>query len=203
MEMIDFDLELAKKITSGEIKGEVLYCSETLTNPQDARIVCFDYKFSENETRGIVLSTSVRGLDSFDSFNLTSGSIVNIGGVAKLMLKVPVRYTLKRGDFISNRSSISILDSIRPDDLVFATVIYKPASHTVHTSDGYCLRDGKLCKKKKHFNPFQKVIVYADCWRGDFFSHTEGDNYITTSTRRVKEDKIKPYEGNEHLLGTK
>lgn len=70
--------------------------------------------------------------------------------------------------------------------------------------NGYYLgKDNEICEKKKSFDPFEKVIVYAGVWRGDFFSHIEGDYYITTSTRRLKEDEIKPYKGNEYLIGTK
>ena len=60
-------------------------------------------------------------------------------------------------------------------------------------------------KKEHQFKPFEKVLVrdtYEDAWRASFFSHIKENDgrYVTTC---VTWKFCIPYEGNEHLLGTK
>lgn len=63
----------------------------------------------------------------------------------------------------------------------------------------------KAYKAKPHkFKPFDKVLVrdYDDCtWECDFFGHIKEDNIYGCVSGSWKQ--CIPYEGNEHLLGTK
>lgn len=142
MEIIDFDLELAKKITNGEIKGKVLYCSRVLTNPLNARIVCFDCKLREDETRGIVLSTSVSGLDTFNYFNLTSGRIGGVGYVSKLMLEVPDIYSYKKGDILVSEGEPFIFDRYDSEkDEVYSLAGLMLGGTFKEKSDNWCFTE--------------------------------------------------------------
>ena len=55
------------------------------------------------------------------------------------------------------------------------------------------------------FKPFEKVLVRdiaaGDGWRASFFSHYHGGRPVGINGWMY--DFIIPYEGNEHLLGTK
>ena len=60
-------------------------------------------------------------------------------------------------------------------------------------------------KPKHQFKQFEKVLVrdgYDEVWKCDFFSHIDVDgNYSCVGVDYWKQ--CIPYEGNEHLLGTK
>lgn len=192
MKIIDFDLELAKKITNGEIKGKVLYCSRVLTNPLNARIVCFDCKLREDETRGIVLSTSVSGLDTFNYFNLTSGRIGGVGYVSKLMLEVPDIYSYKKGDILAAEVGPFIFDRYDSEkDEVYSLAGLRIDGSFIGKSDNWCFTErirGKANQAQidrlmkameengyrwdaknlelvevKEFKPFDRVIGVISC----------------------------------------
>lgn len=135
-EIIDFDLELAKKITRGEIEGEVLYRSKATHNQLKARIVCFDVKKISRYV-GMALVTGNVGTEFPVEFALIPGYTGIIDDETKLMLKVPILYNLKKGDFISNGHRVGILNSIE-DDLVFVIATYKLDTHTVYTFECLC-----------------------------------------------------------------
>lgn len=229
-EIIDFDLELAKKITSGEVEGEVLYCSKS-QSPLKARIVNFDFKYSEYIYRGIALVTTLGGSEYMTTFSLGTGHDGVIDDETKLKLKVPIQYALKKGDFISNGDSVSILNLIE-DDLVFVIATYKFNTHTVCMSECLCGVDAirratqeekdmllqaleengyrwdaeKLelieLEKKHQFKPFDRVIGAVSC----------GVPIYSADLFSHMEDDgayaciggtygvIYPFEGNEHLL---
>jgi hypothetical protein len=62
-------------------------------------------------------------------------------------------------------------------------------------------------KPKPEFKPFQKVLVRDDDyeqWRAGFFSHMHHDNsFVAAGAIKLSWGQCIPYEGNEHLLGTK
>ena len=57
---------------------------------------------------------------------------------------------------------------------------------------------------KHSFKPFDRVLVMdvsaGDGWRASFFSHCRHGHYVTINGWEF--DRMIPYEGNEHLLGT-
>lgn len=232
-EIIDFDLELAKKITSGEIKGEVLYCSKTRPSPIKARIICFDIKYGEHIYRGIALITAPNGSEYIRTFSLDSGCIELIENGAKLKLKVPTQYTLKPGDFISDEYSIGIFNRVE-DDLVSTVVIYKPVSHAVRVSEYLCgvnnvkratpeerdlllqgLKENgydwdaeklELVKIEEHkFKPFDRVIGVISC--GVPIYQADLFSHMEDDGAYAciggTYEKVYPFEGNEHLLKKK
>lgn len=57
----------------------------------------------------------------------------------------------------------------------------------------------------KNFKPFEKVLVKdTGEWNCAFYSHWSEENnaHFITALVDYKDDKILPFEGNEHLLGT-
>lgn len=65
--------------------------------------------------------------------------------------------------------------------------------------------------KHKHFEPFQKVLVAADCddgiakktWSADLYGHYDSEKKIhyCVGYSEFTDDEIIPYEGNEEKLG--
>lgn len=57
---------------------------------------------------------------------------------------------------------------------------------------------------KYDFKPFQKVLVMdvsaGDGWRASIFSHCRHGHFVTINGWEF--DRMIPFEGNEHLLGT-
>lgn len=60
--------------------------------------------------------------------------------------------------------------------------------------------------KHKEFKPYDKVLVKEmnDYWTCDFYSHynSEFGSHETLIIKRVEDENIIPFEGNEHLAGT-
>lgn len=61
--------------------------------------------------------------------------------------------------------------------------------------------------KHKQFNAFDKVLVKAfnGKWKCSFYSHWDEDfgKHITTANVSYHDYETLPYEGNEHLVGTR
>lgn len=219
---VKYNEELAKAVLKGEVRGEFYHKpDDTLVYPklityQGKDLVCFAASCPNSDGVGestVFTTISPRTEDamSIRLFDFVVGNIIAckvdngtgtlVGVLADIHLNeavVSCWANLETGTLHTDNSKLCTLgECLTPSSLMTGRFL------NILNDNGYYLRDNKPCKKVKHFDSFQKVIVYAGCWRGDFFSHTDGDYYITTSTRRLKENDIKPYEGNEHLIGTK
>lgn len=71
--------------------------------------------------------------------------------------------------------------------------------------DVECVPNDREDEPRQHFNPYDKVLVcdYNDlCWSCGLFSHLDDSgNYICIDG--IFDQQCIPYEGNEHLVGTK
>lgn len=89
---IPFDLELAKKITSGEVEGSVkVRCGKSV------RIVCFDRKFA----KPIIALINTNGVEGFMAYDIT-GKADDRGekDVYDLRLVVPEYFSFEHGDVV-------------------------------------------------------------------------------------------------------
>ena len=92
MIQVPFDIELAKKITSGDIPGKVV-----TRDGKNARIVCFDKKNPDYPIVGLVIRENIEVLASFTSEGIYSKGC---SGKNDLMLEIPEYFTYKDGDII-------------------------------------------------------------------------------------------------------
>lgn len=103
---VPFDVEMAKKITNGEVKGKII-----TRDGRCARIVCWDMK---NKTFPIV--ALVEGSDKVEessSFTINGMFNSEIKGLSDLMLEIPEYMAFKDGDILTyhkneNRGSIFV-----------------------------------------------------------------------------------------------
>ncbi len=62
-------------------------------------------------------------------------------------------------------------------------------------------------KKQEHqFKPFERVLARdndAEVWQAAFFSHYRAGSFYSYKTTNRGFNQCIPYEGNEHLLGTR
>lgn len=220
---VKYNKELASELINGKVKGAFYRRTEDgeeqvfpeLITYKDEDLICLKrtHKNPFGETMSI-FKTLTEGIEdtitielsdfkvgSLVAVDIEDGTLVGVlSEIRGTVIQTSCFSGLEKNDILqtSEHPFCEILDSRRPSHSemhIFLDVVDK---------NGFYLGKGnQLCKKEKSFEPFEKVIVYAGVWRGDFFSHIEGDYYITTSTRRLKEDEIKSYKGNEHLIGTK
>lgn len=94
---VPFEVELAKKITSGEIGGRIV-----TRNGESARIVCFDRK---DEFRPIIALVNSGDIEVHYAFCL-NGKFVNdeVLDTHDLMLEIPEYMTFKDGDILYART---------------------------------------------------------------------------------------------------
>lgn len=219
---VKYNKELAKAVLKGEIRGEFYHKPDnTLVYPklityQGKDLVCFAISCPNSNRVGeftsfTTISPQTEEAMSIRLFDFEVGDIVacKVDNGAGTLVGVLTDIHLNEA-VVSCWANLET-GTLHIDDGKFCTLgecLIPSAPMTggflnILDKNGYYLKDGKPCKKVKHFEPFEKVIIYTGVWRGDFFSHIEGDYYITTSTRRLKKDEIKPYKGNEYLIGTK
>ena len=92
MIQVPFDIELAKKITSGDILGKVV-----TRDGKNTRIVCFDKKNPDYPIVGLVIRENIEVSASFTSEGIYSKGC---SGKNDLMLEIPEYLTYKDGDII-------------------------------------------------------------------------------------------------------
>lgn len=93
MIQVPFDIELAKKITSGDILGKVV-----TRDGKNTRIVCFDKKNPDYPIVGLVIRENIEVSASFTSEGIYSKGC---SGKNDLMLEIPEYMTFKDGDVIA------------------------------------------------------------------------------------------------------
>lgn len=92
MIQVPFDIELAKKITSGDILGKVV-----TRDGKNTRIVCFDKKNPDYPIVGLVIRENIEVSASFTLEGIYSKGC---SGKNDLMLEIPEYLTYKEGDII-------------------------------------------------------------------------------------------------------
>lgn len=104
MAKVPFDIELAKKITNGEVNGRIV-----TRNGKNVRIVCFDRKSESNRYPILALIESNKGETSYE-FN--SKGYTNFNGLETnfdLFLEIPEYKTFKEGDLIAYENGDLVL----------------------------------------------------------------------------------------------
>lgn len=192
MKIIDFDLELAKKITSGEIEGEVVYDRKDLPNYRNARIISFDFKRSSETYEGIALITTLDDIEYVAIFDLDPKHAGRVDGDTKLKLRVPDIYSYKKGDILVTDGGPFIFDRYDSEkDEVYSLAGLRIDGSFIGESDNWCFTErikGKACPAEKdrlmkameengykwdaeklelveakEFKPFDRVIGVISC----------------------------------------
>lgn len=226
---IQFDVELAKKITNGEVEGKVV-----TRDGKSVRIVCFDAK----QDNPIVALISLFDIESVNSY--AKDGIIFEGGTHPndLMLEVPEYMTFKDGDIVAfggNDDHVGIFKSFNLKEKTFSSyatltskslVFYEPAwrltnihiateeqrQRIVNALKSSEVPKAKECLKKLgieekpkcEFKPFDRVLVMDleyGVWCADLFSLVDKEGrYVCVGN--VWDECIPYNEQTAHLLGT-
>lgn len=228
---VPFDVEMAKKITNGEVKGKII-----TRDGRCARIVCWDMK---NKTFPIV--ALVEGSDKVEessSFTINGMFNSEIKGLSDLMLEIPEYMAFKDGDLLSCDEGFMFILNAHG---IFKTSCYaccSPGSAieyggaaSMDRIEGYrhateeerqefiaTLKQSKDERAPKYlkrffnieteehvFKPFDKVLVRQSTsspWECAFFSNYT-DQIHKYRCQGMNYMYCIPYEGNEHLVNTK
>ena len=214
---VPFDIELAKKIQSGEIEGRIV----TQGN-EPVRIVCFDKKSTnKRETYQVVALVEINGRECLIICG-ENGLCWDCEDDCNRSLYIELPEETQKQEFkIGDLVKINIQKSSYDKDFIkeFDGKIY---TVTGVNARGVCV-DGmirepqfflnhevELYKQapKHEFKPFDKVLVKIyegdrcdERWVCDIFSHIEG-KYVVLISGAYENLEMIPYEGNEHLVGT-
>lgn len=229
---VPFDLELAKKITNGEVDGKII-----TRDGKNARILCFDRKGTNYPI--VALIEINMGEEDYFSFRI-NGDYDTIENNSKdLFIKIPEYREFKNGDFIAfgedkENPSIGILRKMNlkyHDDYVvlnkkgilfdFCGFVYKNLRNATEEEKQKLIDSLKIskdprakeCLKKlgievnteSEFKPFDKVLTrdnFTKIWYADIFSHLDKNGSYICVGNTW--DECIPYnEETAHLLGTK
>ena len=207
---IPFDIETAKKIQAGEIKGRMFVSDDTHNK---IRIICFDRKAAFPKI--VALEEDKMGVEW----------IVQCNELGQFM--APIGVGAKESDETISRSIVleipddDVVEEIHTGNICFLKHNEQKEPHPIEESElyqagykvgfeaGRCVAfdEKKGCAIKetsKHeFKPFDKVLARDsddEEWHADFYSHRNGRRYECVSC--CTWNQCIPYEGNEHLLGT-
>ncbi len=101
--IVPFDVELAKKITNGEVEGRIVTRDE-----RSSRVVCWDRKNSKLSI--VALTSDKNGMENIMSFTKDGAYWENGGSDDRdLMIEIPEYMTFKDGDILSYDNGTFIL----------------------------------------------------------------------------------------------
>lgn len=116
MVRVPFDVEMAKKITNGEVNGNIV-----TRNGRNARVICFDANSDDNI---VALIEDEKGVEYPKSYVSDGMTLLTGECDCDLMLEIPEYMTFKDGDVIAydglDTISITMADVIRNVNDVFA-----------------------------------------------------------------------------------
>ena len=198
--LASFDIELAKKIQSGEVEGKIKCDLGTI------RIIEFDLSPIPNTIEGTILGTFMYGEKELLMFD-NDGICTNRSAKYNLFIETSEtpKFEFKVGD--------KILCFGHDDDEVFE--IKEIKEKHAYLNDGQMVPFDSMIlyyrPKNNEFKPFDKILiksVVGQIWAADYFStfFTRGDGVeviITIGGNIFRKDEVLPYEGNEHLVGIK
>ena len=221
IKIIPFDIELAKKIQAGEIKGKIKY-SEYDGQACDAEIIKFDVIADKSRAKpNSTLFRTIVAIIDFDNyqgvrtFNSDGYGCNHNGDDTRLFLEVqeeaPKHLTLddcQVGDKVwvkhkDNYILVKIKDK-NPNGLIYVSNLMS------NSEELYFAESTRAYRQKPKFKPFDKVLVRDNCdmssWKPSLFVKyypcaMDGEEYFETIGEHFYELCI-PYEGNEHLVGT-
>ena len=110
MVRVPFDVEMAKKITNGEVNGNIVTC-----NGRNARVICFDAHSDDNI---VALIEDEKGVEYPKSYVSDGMTLLTGECDCDLMLEIPEYMTFKDGDVIYAESIFgSDFIFLKKDDL--------------------------------------------------------------------------------------
>lgn len=226
---VPFDVEMAKKITDGEVPGKIV-----TRDGRSARIICWDKKGIDLPIVALVDQGDEQ--EDFETYMSDGRWCDDEIDALDLMLEVPEYMTFKDGDVLTSCGCPFIFKGYKDDGCMFYAGVNATNNlvisngsllWTIDSSDctpstetekqklidalkaskdpraKECLKKlGIEVKKEYQFKPFDKVLVrdYNDeKWKPAFF-------WCKTKIFRTigcnDWNQCIPFEGNEHLLGT-
>lgn len=121
---VPFEVELAKKITNGEIEGRILRNFDNA----NVRIVCFDQKYEDDYILSCLVSQ--KSGEGYSSYMQNGKNLSDDKSDYDLMLEIPEYMTFKDGDVIAFDESDAVL--------IVKGTPYKDKIGTIH-SDCYAV----------------------------------------------------------------
>lgn len=203
---IPFNLEMVKKIQSGEVEGRLLMKPYKSEETYPVIILTCD-AVHNRKIKGsidIVVLVQFEEGDVAMQFNSDGYGLDAHGNDVRLLIELPEE-SIK----LSKNASIEQLEKLKN----YTQQIMNVNQHVIDNLNSMVRELREICKlpEQKHkFKPFDRVLVRStnegitSLWKPKFFSYTingsYGVDYITTDDKVYKE--CIPYEGNEHLIGT-
>ena len=187
-----FDIELAKKIQSGEVEGRII-----LNKTECAvRIICFDRIF-EVPIIALIIPKGCR--EERITYFYKNGNGFGCGD--SLLIELPEetpKSLYNKEQCIYGKDSKMICE--------FCSALCRERAEDFAKRKIKVSTMGEEETPKHEFKPFDKVLVYNRLngkWFPNLFSHIASDGRIVTITNGFYENyEVIPYEGNEHLVGT-
>ena len=200
--IIPFDLELAKKIQAGEIKGRIV--AENIKGILfPIRIICYN---SKNRFPIVGLAFDPSGNEYTIMFGKSGTNLDNVNIHIELLEEaLEEQHPIEESELYQSGYKVGFEADrcVAFDEKKGCAIKKEELKHDdveeVLTGDGSIVF---LRHKKHEFQQFDKVLVRdtdKGYWRASFFSHISGDWYVCVGDEWRQ---CIPYEGNEHLLGT-
>lgn len=200
--IIPFDLETAKKIQAGEIKGRIV--AENIKGILfPIRIICYD---SKNRFPIVGLALDPSGNEYTIMFGKSGTNLDNVSIHIELLEEaLEEQHPIEESELYQAGYKVGFEAGrcVAFDEKKGCAIKKEELKHDdveeVLTGDGSIV---SLMHKKHEFKPFDKVLVRdndTEQWRADFFSHMHNGWYVCGGARWRY---CIPYEGYEHLLGT-
>ena len=212
---VPFDIELAKKIQSGEIKGKIVmdgdgihkqekYCKILSTESR-----CTDYKGVPHPL--VVEYMKHNGVYEFDSFREDGISI--IPQRHHLIIELPEETTKTQSDLCEEawieeqKHKPYIKQLLKLKD--YTEQLMEVNQGVIDNLDNLVQDLKRICEsheQKHEFKPFDKVLVRnIECespWYPMLYAFYDVKNNRHYCQDCDSWDKVIPYEGNEYLIGT-
>lgn len=209
---IPFDLEMAKKIQAGEIKGRI-----TTKDGKDVRIICTDKASTDDDNRTQIVCLvrfGAREILSINDPNTGECWDVEDGRPQNLVLEVPdIKPQFKVGDKVRVRPNDTHSHFVKQYDNCIGKIVgtnheYFVVIVTGAFQDQFLSEELELAEEtaKHEFKTFDRVLVRDDDeeeWETSYFSRVKiirDVPYYVAGNIRWKQ--CIPYEGNQELLGT-
>ena len=208
---IPFDLETAKKIQAGEIKGKI-----KTNQGKEARIICTDKASTDDDNKTQIVCLIRLGAREFVSINdPNTGQCWDIedGKAQHLVLEVPdINPQFKVGDKVRIRPNDTHSHLVKQYDCCIGKIVrvqheYFVVIVTGAFQDRFTADELESVEEtgKHEFKPFDKVLVRDGddfTWKCGIFSHIENMKEHRFVVNSGYWQQCIPYEGNEHLVGT-
>lgn len=194
---VSFNIELAKKIQSGEVEGRIVTVDD-----EPIRVLALDI----NDSHPIAVAVTRPNSDEVVyTCKLTGkyieGDINPAYDLAIELIEETLNYEFKIGDKVKVRGSNKILEILNIEG---ETATLKDINYNTDIRYAYRIDTLYHVKQEYEFKPFDRVLVRMcdeEAWRISLYGFKREDgthNCVNTSCW----EQCIPYVGNEHLLGT-